>query len=101
MDTPNMNNDHDDESVVSQASALKSATKQQCFSEITKASSNVTSTTNNLPEPDYFIKILLLGDTGVGKSSIMSAYLNGEFPRDIIGTNGIDHKVKNIRLNGK
>jgi hypothetical protein len=31
----------------------------------------------------------------------MSAYADGEFPKNIIGTNGIDHKIKNIRLNGK
>ena len=42
-----------------------------------------------------------MGDTGVGKSSLLSAYANGEFPNNIIGTNGIDHKMKNIRLNGK
>jgi GTPase SAR1 family protein len=32
------------------------------------------------PNADYFIKILLLGDTGVGKSSLMVSYAEGEFP---------------------
>jgi GTPase SAR1 family protein len=39
----------------------------------------------------------LLGDTGVGKSSLMGAYSDGEFPSNVIGTAGIDHKMKNIK----
>ena len=42
-----------------------------------------------------------MGDTGVGKSSLMSAYADGYFPAYIVGTNGIDHKVKDIMLNEK
>ena len=50
---------------------------------------------------DYFIKILLLGNTGVGKSSLMYQYTTGEVPGDLIGTAGVDHKVKNIVHDGK
>ena len=52
-------------------------------------------------QADYFIKILLLGDTGVGKSSLMSTYSEGEFPQNMVGTAGIDHKQKNIKHQGK
>jgi len=44
------------------------------------------------------LKILILGDTGVGKSSMLSSYINREFPKNIIGTAGIDHRVKDIML---
>ena len=47
---------------------------------------------------DFFIKLLLLGDTGVGKSCIISTYSEGKFPKYIKGTGGIDLKVKNIML---
>ena len=50
---------------------------------------------------DYFLKILILGDTGVGKSSILSSYTDREFPKNIVGTAGIDHKVKDIMMKGK
>ena len=50
---------------------------------------------------EYIIKILVLGDTGVGKSSIISSYANQEFPKEIIGTAGIDCKIKNIILSNK
>ena len=47
---------------------------------------------------DYFLKILILGDTGVGKSSILSSYTDREFPKYIVGTAGIDHRVKDIMM---
>lgn len=46
---------------------------------------------------DYFIKLLLLGDTGVGKSSLIISYADGEFQQNMVGTMGIDHKVKTIK----
>ena len=52
---------------------------------------------NKVPACDYFIKLLLLGDTGVGKSSLMTSYSDGEFASNIVGTMGIDHKVKTIK----
>ena len=41
---------------------------------------------------DYSIEIALLGDTGVGKSSILYRYSDGIFKYDLIGTAGVDHK---------
>jgi small GTP-binding protein len=49
----------------------------------------------------YFVKILLLGDTGVGKSSLMFRFSEGEFKSGLIGTAGVDYKMKNIELGGK
>ncbi len=45
---------------------------------------------------DYMIEIALLGDTGVGKSSLLYRYSDGIFKSDLIGTAGVDHKQKNI-----
>lgn len=50
---------------------------------------------------NYFVKILLLGDTGVGKSSLMFRFSEGEFKSGLIGTAGVDYKMKNIELGGK
>ena len=50
---------------------------------------------------DYFIKVLLLGNMAVGKSSLISSYAHREFPKNIIGTGGMDHSVKDIMLQGK
>ena len=45
--------------------------------------------------------MLLLGDAGVGKSSIMMRFTQGEFKEGLIGTAGVDYKRKNIELGGK
>ena len=50
---------------------------------------------------NYFIKLLLLGDTGVGKSSLMFRFSEGEFKSGLIGTAGVDYKMKNIEMGGK
>lgn len=42
--------------------------------------------------PDFTIEIALLGDTGVGKSSLLYRYSDGIFKSDLIGTAGVDHK---------
>ena len=43
----------------------------------------------------------MLGDTGVGKSSLMYSYSENEFKSGLIGTAGVDYKMKNIELGGK
>mmetsp|Transcript_22250 Transcript_22250/g.15873 ORF Transcript_22250/g.15873 Transcript_22250/m.15873 type:complete len:92 (-) Transcript_22250:492-767(-) len=51
-------------------------------------------------ETDFFIKVLFLGDTGVGKSSMMHRFTEGDFASGLIGTAGVDHKMKNIEHMG-
>ena len=45
---------------------------------------------------DFTVEIALLGDTGVGKSSLLYRYSDGIFKSELIGTAGLDHKQKNI-----
>ena len=45
---------------------------------------------------DFTVEIALLGDTGVGKSSLLYRYSDGIFRSELIGTAGLDHKQKNI-----
>jgi Ras-related protein Rab-1A len=47
------------------------------------------------------IKILLLGDANVGKSSLMLSFTEGEFKEGLVGTAGVDYKMKNIQFEGK
>ena len=50
----------------------------------------------NQSNVDHLVQILLIGDTGVGKSSLIARYADGEFIQGLIGTAGVDHKEKNI-----
>jgi len=50
---------------------------------------------------DVLVKLLFLGDSGVGKSSIMLQYCDHQFSSSYISTIGIDFKIKTIELNKK
>ena len=50
---------------------------------------------------DYLFKILLLGDAGVGKTSLMRRFTEDVFNRTYISTIGIDFKVRTIEMKGK
>lgn len=47
---------------------------------------------------DYLLKILLVGDMGVGKSCILSRYCDNEFNDIHQSTIGVDFKVRTIKL---
>ncbi|KAJ3447783.1 ras and ef-hand domain-containing protein [Anaeramoeba flamelloides] len=50
---------------------------------------------------DYLFKILLIGDSGVGKSCVLLRFTDNEFRSSFLSTIGVDFKIKTIDLNGK
>ncbi|XP_059295658.1 ras-related protein RABE1c-like [Lycium ferocissimum] len=50
---------------------------------------------------DYLIKLLLIGDSGVGKSCLLLRFSDGSFTTNFITTIGIDFKIRTIELEGK
>ncbi|XP_027772217.1 ras-related protein RABC1 isoform X2 [Solanum pennellii] len=52
------------------------------------------------PEFDYLFKLLLIGDSGVGKSSLLLSFTSDAF-EDLSPTIGVDFKVKHVTLGGK
>jgi len=48
------------------------------------------------PDYDYLIKFLALGDSGVGKTSLLNHYAEGVFNPKFISTIGVDFKEKRI-----
>ncbi|GET91937.1 small GTP-binding protein Rab18, putative [Leishmania tarentolae] len=47
-------------------------------------------------DADKTIKVLLIGDSGVGKSSLLLSFTTGAFDENISSTIGIDFKVKKV-----
>lgn len=50
---------------------------------------------------DYLFKLLLIGDSGVGKTSILFRFSDDSFTSTFISTIGIDFKIRTIELDGK
>ena len=53
------------------------------------------------PEYDYLFKILLIGDSGVGKSSILARFTEDIFCETYISTIGVDFKIKTLEIDNK
>lgn len=50
---------------------------------------------------DMLVKLLLIGDSGVGKSCLLLRFCEDEFTPSFITTIGIDFKIRTIDLDGK
>ncbi|KAG6412731.1 hypothetical protein SASPL_125417 [Salvia splendens] len=52
---------------------------------------------------DYSFKVLLIGDSGVGKSSLLLSFISNcqQFPHDLSPTIGVDFKIKMLTTAGK
>uniref|UniRef100_A0A8R1E4I1 Uncharacterized protein n=1 Tax=Caenorhabditis japonica TaxID=281687 RepID=A0A8R1E4I1_CAEJA len=50
---------------------------------------------------DYLFKLLLIGDSGVGKTCVLFRFSDDSFNNSFISTIGIDFKIRTIELDGK
>ncbi|CAH8477997.1 unnamed protein product [Schistosoma turkestanicum] len=50
---------------------------------------------------DVLFKLLLIGDSGVGKTCLLIRYVDSSFTSTFISTIGIDFKIKTVTLEGK
>ncbi|XP_077462239.1 ras-related protein ORAB-1-like isoform X2 [Stigmatopora argus] len=53
------------------------------------------------PGYDYLFKLLLIGDSGVGKSGLMFRFADDTYTERRIRTIGVDFKIRTIELDGK
>ncbi|XP_045153095.1 ras-related protein Rab-1B [Echinops telfairi] len=55
---------------------------------------------SSLPS-DYLFKLLLIGDSGVGKSCLLLRFADDTYTESYISTIGVDFKIRTIELDGK
>ncbi|KAF7367542.1 Rab-type small GTP-binding protein [Mycena sanguinolenta] len=53
------------------------------------------------PHYDFLIKLLLIGDSGVGKSCLLLRFCDDAWTPSFITTIGIDFKIRTIELDGR
>lgn len=54
-----------------------------------------------LDPPMRRVKILLLGDSSVGKSSLIHRITDNSFKQSLVSTVGVDYKVRKLQVNGE
>ena len=52
-------------------------------------------------EYDWLVKVIILGDSGVGKTNILSRFCDEKFTVTHMATIGVDFKIKTIDIEGK
>ncbi|KAK7688880.1 GTP-binding protein yptc1 [Cerrena zonata] len=50
---------------------------------------------------DYLFKLLLIGDSGVGKSCLLLRFAENSFTDSYLSTIGVDFKIRTVELEGK
>jgi GTPase SAR1 family protein len=58
-------------------------------------------TTSHDRYSDYLFKLLLIGDSGVGKSCLLLRFADDTYTESYISTIGVDFKIRTIELDGK
>ncbi|KAJ1043356.1 hypothetical protein NDA11_003312 [Ustilago hordei] len=92
------------EKAVSSATAVTGTSKSSvtCSSQ-TSSRARFNYAARRMPNPhyDFLIKLLLIGDSGVGKSCLLLRFCDDAWTPSFITTIGIDFKIRTIELDGK
>ena len=54
-----------------------------------------------MADQDYLFKLLLIGDSGVGKSCLLLRFADDTYTDTHIATIGVDFKIKTVSIDGK
>ncbi|KAK8086297.1 hypothetical protein PG994_001271 [Apiospora phragmitis] len=67
----------------------------------TKDEGHNTDIATTVDRYDYLFKLLLIGDSGVGKSCLLLRFADDTYTESYISTIGVDFKIRTIELDGK
>ena len=52
-------------------------------------------------ETNYIFKYIIIGDSGVGKSSILNKYMNNKYDYEMNSTIGVEFYTKSLKIDEK
>jgi Ras-related protein Rab-8A len=52
-------------------------------------------------KPDYLVKVIIIGDSGVGKTNLITRFCDNHFKETYVATIGVDFKIKSMMLGEK
>ena len=58
--------------------------------------SNITP--NNSDSAQHLLKLIIIGDSGVGKTNVLVRFCSNEFKQNYVATIGVDFKIKTISV---
>jgi len=82
-------------SLVSSSSTIKD------FKPNIQKKKSSTSKALKTKQYDHTFKIVLIGDSGVGKSCILMRFADDKFNENFYATIGVDFRFKNLEVDGK
>jgi Ras-related protein Rab-1A len=53
------------------------------------------------PEYDYLFKLIIIGDSGIGKSCLLNRFADDTYTEAYISTIGVDFKIRTLELDGR
>ena len=56
---------------------------------------------NKKPQYDFLLKLIVIGDSSVGKTSLLMRFSDDLFPTSHMPTIGIDFRIKTIKILNK
>jgi len=62
---------------------------------------NMNDMRKNSEEYDYLFKIILIGESGVGKTNLLNRYISNDFLKDSKATVGVEFGLKKLNIFGK
>ena len=59
---------------------------------------NIESMSSKPTEHDFLAKVIIIGDSGVGKTNLLTKFCDGVFKDSYVATIGVDFKLKTIHV---
>ena len=101
MKNENLSQDSSISDIINDKSLVSSSSTFKDFKPKINKKKSSTSKALKTKQYDHTFKIVLIGDSGVGKSCILMRFADDKFNENFYATIGVDFRFKNLEVDGK